>query len=241
MRRACTYADMDRRAGPGELQPVAELLDLPRAAVHGPNFAAARFHIAPRSRIFCALVMRSSDVVLLLGALASSAFACAARSTAEATELPASPSRAAEGSCKHELGRCGGHKPGDGACGAAAPDTADAAPATPTPLEDVVLAPGAFAEIDLEMAAGAATEVTFQATGGPLEWNVHSHDGDAVTTHAEGTGATGQVRFAAPAAGLYSYMWKNTGGATVRLTARLAAQGTVRVRSIHPAPPRKKS
>ncbi|HEY0138379.1 MAG TPA: hypothetical protein VGB85_30045 [Nannocystis sp.] len=181
--------------------------------------------------------MRSSDIVLILGALASGALACAARSPGEATEIPAAASReAAESACKHELGRCGGHKPGDGACGSAAPDTADAEPPTPTPLEDVVLAPGAFAEIDLEMAAGATTEVTFQARGGSLEWNVHSHQGDAVTTHAEGTGATGKVQFAAPSAGLYSYMWKNTGGATVLLTARLVAQGTVRVRSIHPTP-----
>ena len=180
--------------------------------------------------------MRSSDIVLILGALASGALACAARSTGEATEIPAVPSRdGGESSCKHELGRCGGHKPGDGACGSAAPDTADAGSATPTPLEDVVLAAGGFAEIDLEMAAGAATEVTFQATGA-LAWNVHSHDGDAVEIHAEGTGATGKLRFAAPSAGLYSYMWKNTGDATVRLTAHLAAQGTVRVRSIHPAP-----
>ena len=57
-----------------------------------------------------------------------------------------------------------------------------------------------------------------------------------VATHAEGTGTDGQVRFAAPNAGLFSYLWKNTGSMPVRLTARLSSQGAVRVHSIHPAP-----
>ena len=100
----------------------------------------------------------------------------------------------------------------------------------------MVLEPGKFAEINLEMAAGSATDVTFEAAGGPLEWNVHSHDGDKVAIHAEGSAVDGKVRFAAPRAGLYSYLWKNSGSTSVRLTARLAAEGTVRVQSIHPTP-----
>lgn len=181
--------------------------------------------------------MRPSDILIIVSALASTGFSCASKTSAEATEVPASPPReAAESTCRHELGRCGGHKPGDGSCGAAAPASSEAKSVTPTPLENVVLAPGQAAEINLEMAAGSATTVTFQSAGGPLEWNVHSHDGDKVAVHAEGTAADGTVRFSAPGAGLFSYLWKNSGSATVRLTARLASQGGVRVQSVHPAP-----
>lgn len=185
------------------------------------------------------LHMRTPDILVIIGALASSELACASKTPAEATEVPAgSPRGGAEASCRHELGRCGGHKPGDGSCGGRVSASSDEAPATPTPtpLEGVVLEPGKFAEINLEMAAGATTDVAFQATGGPLEWNVHSHDGDKVAIHAEGTGADGKLRFVAPRAGPYSYLWKNSGRTTVRLTARLASQGAVRVQSIHPAP-----
>ncbi|MFY0535642.1 hypothetical protein [Nannocystis pusilla] len=100
----------------------------------------------------------------------------------------------------------------------------------------MVLAPGKFAEINLDMGDGSSTEVTFETTGGPLEWNVHSHDGDNVVIHAEGTGTAGKVRFAAPRAGLYSYLWKNAGAAPVRLTTRLASTAQVRVHSVEPAP-----
>ena len=120
------------------------------------------------------------------------------------------------------------------------PDTAKAEAATsiqPTPLDDVVLAAGEFAEINVEMGGSSAADVALQATGGPLEWNVHSHDGDKVLIHAEGKGSEGTLHFAAPAAGPYSYLWKNSGTAPVRLTARLTAHGAIRVQSVHPAPP----
>lgn len=181
--------------------------------------------------------MRASDILLIFSGLASSGLSCASKAPAEAAEVPAgSPRNSAENSCRHELGRCGGHKPGDGACGGRVsvptkPDTP-----TPLPLDDVVIEPGKFAEINFDMSVGSATDVTFHAAGGPVEWNVHSHDGDKVAIHAEGTGADGQVRFAAPGAGLFSYLWKNTGSTPVRLTARLSSQGAVRVHSIHPTP-----
>lgn len=182
--------------------------------------------------------MRTSDILLIVSALASNGLACGPKTNAEATEVPAgSPQTSPEASCKHELGRCGGHKPGDGSCGGAASDVseADAAGPTPTPLEDVVLEPGKFAEINLEMPEGSSTEVEFHATG-VLEWNVHSHDGDNVVIHSEGAAAEGKVRFAAARAGLFSYLWKNAGTSPVRLTARLTANGAVRVHSLHPTP-----
>ncbi len=179
--------------------------------------------------------MRRSDIVLVLGALTSGGLSCASRAPAQATEVPAGPPRdGGETSCRHELGRCGGHKPGDGACGGRG--AAEANAPSSTPIEDIVVEPGKFVEINLEMAAGAVTEVTFAAVGGPVAWNVHSHDGDKVAIHAEGDAAAGTLRFAAPSAGLYSYLWQNSGQVPVRLTARLQAQGAVRVRSIHPAP-----
>jgi hypothetical protein len=175
--------------------------------------------------------MRTSDILLVLGALASSSLSCASK-TSDATEVPARPPwDGADASCRHELGRCGGHTPGDGACGGA---SESAGPASP--LEDVAVEPGKIAEINLEMSKGAIAEIEFVGVGGPLEWNVHSHDGDNVVIHAEGTGADGKVKFAAPRAGGFSYLWKNAGATVVRLTTRLSSTGTVRVHSVHPAP-----
>ena len=176
--------------------------------------------------------MRSSDILLVVSALAGSALSCAPKTSSEATEVPAGPRGDAEGSCRHELGRCGGHKAGNGACRGAASGSDE----TRTALDDVLLEPGKFAEINLEMADGSATDIVFQAAGGPLEWNVHSHDGDKVVIHAEGVGAEGSVRFAAPRAGPFSYLWKNAGTTSVRLTVRLTSKGGVRVHSVHPAP-----
>lgn len=179
--------------------------------------------------------MRTSDILLVLSALAGGGLACAPRAVPDATEVPTGPRRQSEASCRHELGRCGGHKPGDGACGATAPGgpAPDAARAL---FDDVIIEPGKFAEINLEMPEGSSTEVEFHAMGGALEWNVHSHDGDNVVIHAEGAAAAGKVRFAAPRAGLFSYLWKNAGASPVRLTARLTANGAVRVHSLHPTP-----
>ena len=172
----------------------------------------------------------------MMSTLTTGGLACVSKPAAEATEVPAPKSQDGEASCRHELGRCGGHTPGDGACGGASADTSSPAKASPTPLSNAVVAPGKFAEINLEMAEGSTAVITFQAAGGALEWNVHSHDGDKVVTHAEGAGESGELRFAAPRAGPFSYLWQNAGADPVRLTARLTAQGSVRVHSVHPAP-----
>lgn len=179
--------------------------------------------------------MRTSDIILVLSALAGGGLACAPKATHDATEVPTGTPPRSEASCRHELGRCGGHKPGDGACGATAPG-APAHDAAHAIFDDVLIEPGKFAEINLEMPEGSSTEVEFHATGGPLEWNVHSHEGDNAVIHAEGAAVEGKVRFAAPRAGLFSYLWKNAGAAPVRLTARLATNGGVRVHSLHPTP-----
>jgi len=180
--------------------------------------------------------MRTTEILLVMSALGTGGLACASKPAAEASEVPAPASRTGEASCRHELGRCGGHTPGDGACGGASADSSEPARAGPTPLGDVVVAPGKFAEINLEMAEGSTAVITFQSAGGALEWDVHSHEGDRVVTHAEGAGESGELRFAAPRAGPFSYLWKNAGAVPVRLTARLTTQGSVRVHSVHPAP-----
>lgn len=176
--------------------------------------------------------MRTSDLLLVLGALGSAGIACATKVSPEATKVLAPPSRASgEASCRHEFGRCGGHKPGDGACGGAR----EPVPSV-QPLGEVTLEPGKFAEINLEMGEGAAIEVHYDGAGGSLEWNVHSHKGDEVVVHNEGTGTEGSVKFAAPHPGLYSYLWKNVGSTPVRLTTRLTPSGSVRIHSAHPLP-----
>lgn len=175
--------------------------------------------------------MRTSDILVVLGALGSANLGCAAKGPPQATEVPSSPKRGdGEASCRHELGRCGGHTPGDGACGGQA-----AATKPVQPLGEVLLEPGKFAEINLEMGEGATIEVEYTGAGGALEWNVHSHDGDNVVIHAEGVGSEGKLPFSAPHAGLYSYLWKNASSTPVRLTTRLNSTGTVRVHSVHPA------
>lgn len=182
--------------------------------------------------------MRTSEIFIVMSALAANGLACATRTAAEATEVPAEPKggSGAEASCRHELGRCGGHAPGDDSCRSMTAAPSPTSGVSLAPLEDVVLESGKFAEINLEMASGSSTEVTFEAAGGLLEWNVHSHDGDEVVIHAEGSGTDGKIRFAAPHAGMFSYLWKNAGTAPVRLTTRIASNGSVRVHSTHPAP-----
>ncbi len=186
--------------------------------------------------------MRFIDIATTMGLVSATSLTLACKPAREATEVPSkTPTRAAaEASCRHELGRCGGHLPGDDSCGAATPATDDgpaAAPPAPNPLrKDLVLQPGEFAEINLEMDAGAASTVEFSASGGPLAWNVHSHEGERAIIHDQGNTAAGSVRFTATRTGGYSYLWKNDGASPVKLEVSLGTTGSVKVHSVHQPP-----
>lgn len=88
------------------------------------------------------------------------------------------------------------------------------------------LAPGAWAEVDLRMSAGARVDAVFGAQA-PLAWDVHSHGQDGVRQHHSGTAATGTIRFEAPAAGVYSLFWENRGRTTTRLDITVTGDADV--------------
>lgn len=180
--------------------------------------------------------MRLIDISTTLGLLAAGGLALACKPSPEATEVPAKPvGRAGEASCRHDLGRCGGHLPGDDSCGAASPGDGPAPASTPTEgnLNDVHLQPGEFAEINLEMSEAAVITAEFTATGGDLAWNVHSHEGERAVIHDQGTSGAGRVQFTATKAGVFSYLWKNDGNAPVTLRTTLQTAGAVKVLSVH--------
>lgn len=177
-----------------------------------------------------------SSIAAVLGVLATSTLT-ACKATPDAVEVPTQAPGGSEASCRHELGRCGGHKPGDGACGAESRPSAGEA-SKPVPQDvftAIVIEPGKFAEINLEMAKGAAVTVEFISSGAPVAWNVHSHVGDQAVIHAEGSSASDTIRFVAERDGAFSYLWQNKGTGPMTLDVKLRAEGPVRLHSTHPA------
>lgn len=148
--------------------------------------------------------MKRQNILELLAA-AGVALAGCAKPASPATEVPAAPE---------------------------APETPET-PETPWTREWTV-APGEFAEINLELAAGDTMSATFSTDGGSLKWNVHSHEGREVTMHADGDDAAGTAHHVADTAGMYSFLWKNEGPTAVRLTVELD-RGASKVHSTHPA------
>lgn len=171
--------------------------------------------------------LRPNDIAAVLAALAAGG-SLACRAAPEAVEVNTPSAAPDEASCRHELGRCGGHKPGDGAC------AAGEAPVPQDIFTALAVAPGGFAEINLQMAKGAAVTARFTGSA-PLAWNVHSHAGDRVLVHAEGSAAADSVRFVAEQGGAYSYVWQNKGDGPITLDVALRSEGDVSLHSTHPA------
>jgi hypothetical protein len=78
------------------------------------------------------------------------------------------------------------------------------------------IAPGGYAECNLQLAAGVQVTATFRGDG-PLAWNVHSHPDGGLAIHQEGVAPSGAIVFTSVEAGGYSYLWKNTGKTAVNL------------------------
>lgn len=89
-------------------------------------------------------------------------------------------------------------------------------------------------ELNVELSAGAAMTAEFSTNGEPLEWNAHSHPGDEVVMHAQGTDAAAQPRLVAEEAGIHSFLWKNGGERPVRLTVTLRIEGEGSLHSTDP-------
>ncbi len=83
------------------------------------------------------------------------------------------------------------------------------------------VAPGKIAEACGKLPAGAAVQWRFSASG-PLDFNVHYHQGKAVTYPVKQTasaGANGSLRGAVDEP--YCWMWKNTSTQPARVTIEL--------------------
>jgi hypothetical protein len=82
-------------------------------------------------------------------------------------------------------------------------------------------APGDFVELCGALRRGQAIAWRFDADG-PLDFNIHYHEGDQVTTptrHDAARRARGHLRVAVDQD--YCWMWTNQGTATITLRARL--------------------
>jgi len=177
-------------------------------------------------------------IASVLGLLSAGGLSACDKTDKQTTEVPASTGSAAkqDGDCLHAEGCCGGHTAGDGSCGAAKAEAArgpgEEAAGEPRRFAWTI-APGEFAEINVELGDGATMSASFESDA-PVSWNVHSHPGDTPKIHAEGNDAKGVPAFAAEKGGLYSYLWMNKGKGAVELVVELRIEGTGRVHSTHP-------
>lgn len=113
---------------------------------------------------------------------------------------------------------CGNHEPGK----CAATDTSK--PATSTPLtikRTETIEPGKLVEVNLSFASVVRTKASFKASS-TVSWNVHSHPAGSVVEHQRGAGSSGDIVFQPDAPGVYSFMWKNDGGAAVTIELTLS-------------------
>jgi hypothetical protein len=124
---------------------------------------------------------------------------------------------------------CGNHA--EGACGSEAPDK------TPPTSRSFSIAPGEFAEANFKMSEGATVVVTFSEGSDDIAWDVHSHGASGETKiHDDGRGGTGNVEFKAPAAGVFSVLWKNEGSTATSLDVSVALDEGASIHSWMPAP-----
>jgi len=87
------------------------------------------------------------------------------------------------------------------------------------------LRPNDFVEAWVSMAAGTSLVVEFEAFGGSLEWDLHSHSGDDVTQHDVGVDSSREVQFVSPFAGDFFFLFENTAGSDVAVSARIQVAG----------------
>jgi hypothetical protein len=175
--------------------------------------------------------MDIKTIAALLSSLAGAPLlvGCTKPPAAEPPELPASedpqdPEDPALG--EHA---CGNHA--EGACGSAA---ADEAPPTSRSLS---IAPGEFAEVNLEMVAGSTVVLVFSGGSPDIDWDIHSHGPAGETTiHHSGRGGRGTIEFEPDFAGGFSMLWKNNGSTATPLDVQVGLHEGVSIHSWIPAP-----
>jgi hypothetical protein len=93
------------------------------------------------------------------------------------------------------------------------------------------MAPGAAAEIDVDLGADGFMAASFESPGAPLQWDIHSHAGDEVIVHDSGEDVSGFADLVAPAPGIYSFYWRNPGPSDATLCVELQLSGEA---ALHP-------
>lgn len=101
-------------------------------------------------------------------------------------------------------------------------DIADASPGSEWDVEHTFVLPGReLAEAQVAMKRGNLLVIGFESRPGAIDWNVHSHDGELVEAHLQGTDTALEISFAAPADGSFFPMWENAGDAAQTVSVRL--------------------
>jgi hypothetical protein len=93
------------------------------------------------------------------------------------------------------------------------------------------MAPGVATEIDVDLGTGGFMAATFESPGAPLQWDIHSHEGDDVIVHDGGEDVSGFADFVAPAPGIYSFYFRNPGPSDATLCVELQLAGEA---ALHP-------
>jgi hypothetical protein len=84
------------------------------------------------------------------------------------------------------------------------------------------LAPGASAEIKLEMTEGDVAEYAWSATGGRINFDLHAHGDGQSVDYDRGRGAvSGEGSIEAPFAGQHGWFWRNRDNSDVTVTLQL--------------------
>lgn len=84
------------------------------------------------------------------------------------------------------------------------------------------LAPGASAEIKLDMTEGAIAEYAWSAEGGRINFDLHAHGDGQSVDYDRGRGAvSGEGSIEAPFAGQHGWFWRNRDSADVTVTLQL--------------------
>lgn len=94
--------------------------------------------------------------------------------------------------------------------------------------ETVTLAPGAFAEVNLQMDEGDRVAWDWSVVeGAAVHFNVHTHAGGQAQELQSEEAASGQGSFTAPASGIYSLLWESHGAEPLTLRYKVTGEGSV--------------